>query len=446
MSSSSPGTSAPTARWPPTSRPVCVTTDLAASTTDFTNSIVFSAGCHSGYNIVDSDAIPGVTLPLDWAQAFARKKATLIAGTGYQYGDTDFIEYSDQIYLNFARELRAGTGAVAVGAALVAAKLDYLATTPNIRGIPEKSLLETTLFGLPMLGVNMPSGRGAGPGNGGTITPVAVASGPAQSLGLETYDLSAAPALTAHAQSLTNLGGGPNVNATWLSGPDGVVSNPGEPVLPLAALNVTPKDPTLVLRGIGFRGGSYVDSAPLFPFSGAPTTELRGVHVPFISPVFYPGRMWSPNYFGALAGSGGTELLVTPTQHIVASAADGTSTRRMYTGLSFRLYYSGNLSQAALSDAPSIVSVDAEPNAGGVLFTAASHRRSCGGDLSGVGHLHRRWRECVDIARLEPMRCAVTDGVQRRRLASVGWAARSHADQSQICRAGGERRRPGRAR
>ncbi len=347
-----------------------VTTDVAASTTDFTNSIVFSAGCHSGYNLVDSDAIPGVTLPLDWAQVFARKKATLIAGTGYQYGDTDFIEYSDQIYLNFARELRAGTGAIAVGAALVAAKLDYLATTPNIRGIPEKSLLEATLFGLPMLGVNMPSGRGAGPGNGGTITPVAVASGPAQSLGLETYDLSAAPALTAHVQSLTNLGGGPNVNATWLSGPDGVVSNPGEPVLPLAALNVTPKDPTLVLRGIGFRGGSYVDSAPLYPFSGAPTTELRGVHVPFISPVFYPGRMWSPNYFGALAGSGGTELLVTPTQHIVASAADGTSTRRMYTGLSLRLYYSGNLSQAALSDAPSIVSVDAEPNAGGVLFTA----------------------------------------------------------------------------
>ena len=31
-----------------------LTSDLAASTTDFTNSIVFSAGCHAGYNIVDS--------------------------------------------------------------------------------------------------------------------------------------------------------------------------------------------------------------------------------------------------------------------------------------------------------------------------------------------------------------------------------------------------------
>src|SRR5207344_1919374 len=103
--------------------------DLVASRTDLTNAIVFSAGCHSGYNLVDTDAIPGVTLPLDWAQAFAQKKATLIAGTGYQYGDTDFIEYSEQIYLNLARQLRAGTGAIAVGEALVKAKLDYLAIT-----------------------------------------------------------------------------------------------------------------------------------------------------------------------------------------------------------------------------------------------------------------------------------------------------------------------------
>ena len=101
----------------------------------------------------------GVTLTLDWAQAFAQKRATLIAGTGYQYGDTDFIEYSERLYRNFARELRAGTGAVSVGEALVRAKLDYLAATPDMRGMHEKALLEATVFGLPMLGVNMPAGR-----------------------------------------------------------------------------------------------------------------------------------------------------------------------------------------------------------------------------------------------------------------------------------------------
>ena len=347
-----------------------LTTDLAASTVDLTNSIVFSAGCHAGYNLVDGDAIPGVTLPLDWAQAFARKKATLIAGTGYQYGDTDFLEYSERLYNNFAGQLRAGTGAISVGEALVKAKLDYLATTPDIRGIHEKALLEATLFGLPMLGVNMASGRGAVPGTAGAITPAAVASGPASSLGLKTFDLSVASSLTPHTLALKNVRGGPDITATWLSGPDGVVTKPGEPALPLSAVNVTPNEPSLVLRGIGFRGGTYVDSPPIIPFSGAPSTELRGVHVPFLSPVFFPGRMWTPNYFGALAGSGGTELLVTPAQHRAANVLDGTSTQRKYTDLDLRLYYSGNLSQAALSDAPSIASVDAQRDAGAVVFAA----------------------------------------------------------------------------
>ena len=183
-----------------------LTTDLQASTTNFTNAIVFSAGCHSGYNIVDADAVPGVTQPLDWVQAFARKKATLIAGTGYQYGDTDFLEYSERIYANFARQLRAGTGAVAVGEALVKAKLDYLASTPDIRGIHEKALLEATLFGLPMMGVNMPAGRGAVPGpTAASIVPTPVAAQPAQGLGLKSADLRVAPTLVRNTRSLKNV-------------------------------------------------------------------------------------------------------------------------------------------------------------------------------------------------------------------------------------------------
>ena len=53
----------------------------------------------------------------------------------------------------------------------------------------------------------------------------------------------------------------------------------------------------------------------MVPLTGAPTTELRGVHAPFVSPVFYPMRLWSPNYFGALGEHGGTNLLITPAQH-----------------------------------------------------------------------------------------------------------------------------------
>ena len=345
-----------------------LTTDLAASPVNLVNSIVFSAGCHAGYNLLDGHAVTGVTLPLDWAQAFARKRATLIAGTGYQYGDTDFLEYSERLYRDFARQLRAGTGAVSVGEALVRAKLDYLATTPDLRGLHEKALLETAVFGLPMLGVNMPAGRDSPPAPGGAITPVPVASGPAATLGLRTFDLGLAPSLTTNTTILRNVQDNSQLTATWLSGPDGTVSNPAEPALPLAAVNVTPTDPNVVLRGVGFRGGAFADST-VVPLTGAPTTELRGVHAPFVSPVFFPMRLTSVNYFGELGGFGGTNLLVTPAQHRVADAALGTSTLRKYSNLDLRLFYSGNLTSAALSDAPSIVGVDAQAAAGGVDFT-----------------------------------------------------------------------------
>jgi choice-of-anchor C domain-containing protein len=366
-----------------------VTSELAASDV-FTNAVVFSAGCHSGYNLVDTDAINGVTFPLDWAQAFAQRKATLIAGTGYQYGDTDFLEYSERLYLNFAKELRAGTGAVAVGEALVKAKLAYLATTPDLRGLHEKALLEATLFGLPMLGVNMPSGRTTPPVVG-TLSPVAVDGGPAGTLGLRIAEVSLAPVLTAHTQVLNNFEVQPptTTTATWLNGPDGVVTHPVEPALPLALVNATPDDPALVLRGVGFRGATYDDSTVL-PLTGAPTTELRGVHVPFSSPVFFPMRLWSANYFGALSGGGGgTNLLVTPAQHRTPDAASGTSTLRQYSSLDLELFYSGLVAcdktappscngstgdpafaAAALSDAPTIERVDAVPNGGLTTFSA----------------------------------------------------------------------------
>ena len=61
----------------------------------------------------------------------AQQHAVLIGGTGYQYGDTDFLEYSERLYLDLAEPAARGTGPgdaprCAVGTALVQAKQDYL--------------------------------------------------------------------------------------------------------------------------------------------------------------------------------------------------------------------------------------------------------------------------------------------------------------------------------
>jgi CSLREA domain-containing protein len=356
--------------------------ELAESTVDMTNSIVFSAGCHAGYNIVDAAAVPGVTAELDWAQAFAMKGAVLIAGTGYQYGDTDFIEYSERLYLEFSRELRAGNEPVAVGQALVAAKQTYLMETPELRPLHEKSLIEATLFGLPMLKIDMPAGRGAT--SAAPEAPIVsdttpFTSNPGQTLGLTFADVTLEPELTLVNKTLDIVGGdeGENVTASYLNGSDGVIANTAEPILPLESLNVGVAD--TVLRGVGFRGGAFSDLSDILPLTGAATTEIRGVHPPFISNVFYPMQLHQVNYFGQLVDgmTGGVQLNVTSAQFLSDNAGSLTGTLRQYESMEFRLYYSDYIAQSAISGnvpalaaPPSIVQVDAFPGTDEVTFQA----------------------------------------------------------------------------
>ena len=59
--------------------------------------IVFSAGCHSGYNIVNGGRDPQRDGADRLGAGIRAQGATLIAGTGYQYGHTDFLAYSERI-------------------------------------------------------------------------------------------------------------------------------------------------------------------------------------------------------------------------------------------------------------------------------------------------------------------------------------------------------------
>jgi hypothetical protein len=316
--------------------------DLANSTVDLENSLIFSAGCHSGYNIVDEHGIPGVTREPDWAQAFARKGATFIGGTGYQYGDTNFLEYSERLYLEFSRQLRLGTGPIPLGSALVAAKQKYLSDTAVMGGIHEKSLLETTLFGLPMLSIDLPYGRTDPEPDSSIVSAISqFGTNPGAILGLGFKDITVTPTLTTETVTLNNT---LTEQAIYLTGKNGVMSNPYELVLPSEMYNVSVVD--TVLRGVGFRGGTYADVEDVLPLTGAPATEIRGVHTPFITDYFFPVRPWNVNYFGALIDTqdGSTRLAVFPAQYKSSAPTSITGTLREYENMKFRLYYSANIS------------------------------------------------------------------------------------------------------
>ncbi|MGH2524545.1 MAG: C25 family cysteine peptidase, partial [Anaerolineales bacterium] len=66
-------------------------TEVASS---FSGSVIFTVGCHSGLNVPDADQ-PDPTQATDWAQAFLREQGTFIGNTGYGYGDSDLVAYSE---------------------------------------------------------------------------------------------------------------------------------------------------------------------------------------------------------------------------------------------------------------------------------------------------------------------------------------------------------------
>ncbi len=320
---------------------------------ELSDSLLLAAGCHAGYNIDGNDGVPGVTDPLAWPQAFTEAGATLIAGTGYQYGDTNYTAYSDQVYVDLAQQLgstpTAATaafgngGGVAVGSALVDAEQEYLAGLYQMGGLQEKALLEIELYGLPMLGLHEPKqGSPANVAPTSTNPSLSTATaGPGAVLDLQQAQVDLTPTVTSGQNSPVASSG---VGYTYDQGPQGVVADPGGPVLPLQLYDVNASGQTL--RGVGFRSGTYTDTPGTNPLTGDPATDTGNPNVvPFASPVFFPQTLWNPNYFPTLDSNGDTELAVAPEQYVSDPGSTTTDTQRKYTDIGLSLYYSSNTGQ-----------------------------------------------------------------------------------------------------
>jgi HYR domain/Right handed beta helix region len=341
--------------------------EVAASSVNLENAIVISPGCHVAYNTVNGDARTDTETP-DWAEVAALKRFILIGGTGYQYGDTEVSEYGTRLYLELTKQLRTGSGPVAVGQALVAAKTAYLAGTPLLSGIHEKTVLQVALLGLPMVKLDMPFQRlsSATPSIVSSTTGV---SGPCGSAGLSTAAVTLTPSLKTNTRQLTdatNPTGSATVTATYLSGTNGVTAQPDEPVLPLELRNVAVAGK--VVRGIGFRGGMYSDQTGIVQLAGAPATELATTRPYFTSDVFFPRKPWSVNYLGAFGPNSVTNLVVTPAQFVSSAPGSQTGTLRKFTSMDFRLYYSNNTGSTALAGFPTITSVETVSGSDTVTF------------------------------------------------------------------------------
>ncbi|MGH9919561.1 MAG: hypothetical protein ACRD6W_11945, partial [Nitrososphaerales archaeon] len=326
--------------------------------TNLSGGLVLSAGCHSGYSVDPAESTSGSTVA--WPEAFTQAGDTLIAGSGYQYSDANYVAYSDQLYTLLAKELdyKQTTGGVKVGTALLHTEWAYLAGLESLAGISEKSLLEVTLYGLPMTGIKFgTSPPKTAPGAAATaVAPAALAgttTGPGEELGLEHAPLTVNASITPKpVHPFTTIGTSTRV---YYRGHTGVTSLPDTPVVPVQTANVSV--PKVTLRGTVMLGGEYQDIQSHEPLVGDPAVQTAPTPPAFTSSVYAPAEISNPNYFGTLTNDSGTTLGVTPIQYVTTPSNPKLATMRRYTYVTFLLFYSSTTGPAAEAPAPGIESV-----------------------------------------------------------------------------------------
>ncbi|HEX9257999.1 MAG TPA: C25 family cysteine peptidase, partial [Acidimicrobiales bacterium] len=126
--------------------------------TQLDGSLLFSMGCHAGLSVSDFE-VTNAALNKDWAETLAGKGSQFIGNTGYGYGDSDLVLYSERLMALFAQAL---DGTHTVGEAMAAAKRQYAKTTSVWSPYDMKAVQQSTTYGLPMYriggtGVTAPS-------------------------------------------------------------------------------------------------------------------------------------------------------------------------------------------------------------------------------------------------------------------------------------------------
>lgn len=183
-------------------------------------SLLFTVGCHAGLNV--AVAVAGQAAGLDWPEAVTRRGALYAGNTGFGYGDTEVVAYSERLAATMAGLI--GSGRVSAGQALLQAKQRYGAQLGLADPHDLKAVQEMTFYGLPMYRVGDAGVTGL------DTLPREDVSGPAEALSSTiTPDLEAERAETARGSVWSVPGNEPLVIA-------------GHPIQPRASIDVTQSD------------------------------------------------------------------------------------------------------------------------------------------------------------------------------------------------------------
>jgi len=357
-------------------------TDVCAGeltgTVDYDGALAFSVGCHSGLNVADDESA-SLQTGTDWAQAFLRQGATFVGNTGYGYGDSDLVAYSERLMTQFAEELAYWPGGEpqTVGQALLHAKQRYFGSVAadTWSAYDEKVMAEATLYGLPMLHVRLPSGTTDPPG--GVSLQAAVSAG---EVGTTHLDL----AFFYEQHDLDALGA-----YYTISGSTEVHAVSGRPVLPQTGVNV--EAPGTFAHGALLVGGTFVDEDGFDPLISRVVTDHVAagddVELSFPMQEWYPAQMGTVNRFLSIDGVSHERLVLVPGQfRATTDAVQTVGVHRRYTELAFEVYHAPY--EATDFQAPTIWAVEVAASVNGARFRVRAEDES--GPLMRVVVLYRR--------------------------------------------------------
>ena len=115
--------------------------------------LIYSVGCHSGFNTPDDDFVDDD--PLDLPQVMLRKGVmAYIGNTGYGWGMRYGSGYSERLAEMITTRL-VSQQSMALGKAMLDAKQEYFLKDHRYDVFDEKILFESTLYGLPMYKVQV---------------------------------------------------------------------------------------------------------------------------------------------------------------------------------------------------------------------------------------------------------------------------------------------------
>ena len=314
----------------------------------FAGTFVMSLACHYlGYDLVQGEQLPQ-TQSISFPEAFVAQGATSVGETGYGYGHDPLLKNGEVVMAYLADELSYtgdlagnlyGSRGAPVGTALNIAKLRFLNSLADVRGIEAKVINETVVYGAPMFAVKTPS-TFARPGATGAVGALPPFVGT-----LTSADVTQTFTLHQH-----TLGSGSFFDAGTLNDTATFAFRPIVPAKVVGVQATLAGGGDVVPRGVVFLAGHYTDTAGFTPALAIPATQ-EGTANP---PTGYASASFAPSRLIRLDEFAGDAAVFIPFQF---SGTGGPGTARTFDSMHAKIYYSTLTGDDALVDAPGIQSV-----------------------------------------------------------------------------------------